>query len=482
MLNYFISEDELCFFERRAFFGGYYVSYCDSTDVYIHTSSNNSSGICVIGYCIDAKAEVSRKLIAKYLHDLLSRLNNNWLDFVKEISHLAGDFVIAVYCPNYFRVVNDATGRMGIYYSSKVRACSSSDTLLAKYVGAKLSTKAKKIRLKAASDGQPLPYNITDYEEVYISLPNYYLDLNELISVRFFPTENFRIDKGDLSIEDCLERSYNLVKNIADAYGKDRLLICPLTAGWDSRVNYSYFFEKESLQTFTLMLPDFNDRTPDVYVPKQFLFNLDNHKILKFVEANLSSINYVRENTTPNPGKGAISFALTILSQYKNLDYISGDIIDQIGGSLIGNKLPDFFATKSFFKCKIHNYSDETEVELKKWMRSANDSNISLYDLFAWESRLGRWAHEKNKIGLSCNVRSVNIYNCREVLELWLRIPRDKRSDMIIHKYYLGRNAPALLDSPFNPNDRLGWLKNTRITFLMATYIKYYIGLLRNKN
>lgn len=478
MSIYLISKNKDKHFKYNIPVGDFYLNYSDQLKFTHFNSMLSDASIYILGYCIDSRAEINRESIAEHLCSVLDKCSNNWSGFIKETARLAGDFVIVVHCSDYFRVINDATGRLGIYYSNKVMACSSSDALLAQHIGATLNPVAKKIREAATGDGQPLPNDITDFKDIYISLPNFYLDIGTGASKRYFPDENFNNHQSDLSVNECLERSYNLIKNIVRAYEEDCELICPVTAGWDSRVTYS-FLNKQNLKTFTLMLPNFTNDTPDIYTPKKYLESINRHNILYTSEPSLESHQKVKSITTPFPGRGALRFATSILNHYDKPVIVSGDIIDQIGSSLIGNDLPDFFARHSFLKCKIHNYSNESTVELKEWMRSASNSRVSLFDLFAWESRLGRWAHDKNRISSSLGVKSANIYNCREVLELWLKIPRKERASMAIHKYYFNRNNPSLLDIPFNPEDRLGNLKNTKFTFVLATYIKHIIDYIK---
>lgn len=478
MFTYLISKDKPSRLRNSFHFGGAYVSYSDNTSVSYYSSTFCSTKICIIGYCIDARGEIERKSLPAHLCSAITNSKHDWLAFLKETSRLAGNFVIAVYCSSYFRLVNDSTGCVGIYYNANETACSSSDALLAEHTGAKLSPTAKKIREKATGDGQPLPYDMTDYIGIHISLPNFYFDVLSRSSVRYFPDKSW---SHKLSVDECLSRSHNLIKNIVKAYENDYKLICPVTGGWDSRVNYSFLDKNRKLETFTFILPGFTDDTPDISIPKRYV-DQKKHKVIKRLEASCDVYHKIKTDTTPYPGNGAVSYAYTLLEKYSEPVFISGDIISHIGSSAIGLDLPNFFAKKSFFKLKLHNFSTEAEQEIDKWIDSIdkNISTVSLFDLFGWESRLGRWAHERNKIMSSMGVISLNIYNCREILELWLAISRKKRKKSNIQGYYLSINSPFLLRIPFNPEDRLGRVKNYKPTYLIASYAKYYFDYLKN--
>src|SRR5690554_4502365 len=221
MSIYLISKNKDKHFKYNIPVGDFYLNYSDQLKFTHFNSMLSDASIYILGYCIDSRAEINRESIAEHLCSVLDKCSNNWSRFIKETARLAGDFVIVVHCSDYFRVINDATGRLGIYYSNKVMACSSSDALLAQHIGATLNPVAKKIREAATGDGQPLPNDITDFKDIYISLPNFYLDIGTSASKRYFPDENFNNHQSDLSVNECLERSYNLIKNIVRAYEEE---------------------------------------------------------------------------------------------------------------------------------------------------------------------------------------------------------------------------------------------------------------------
>lgn len=459
--TYLISERRSLTLPNNIDFAGFTISYSTGTDILVYDSNECSEKICIIGYCIDARGLIEKQSLASYLASVLIESNCKWSSFLEETYRLAGNYIVVVSCSKYFRVINDTVGYVGIYYNVDGLSCSSSDALLAMEMNTNLNSYAKEIRNGSSSDSQPLPYDITDYEGISICLPNFYLDFLSGETKRYFPSVKKESVNNKISVEECLSKSYFLINNIVAAYAKDFNLLCPLTSGWDSRLNYSFLEKQPSFKsiTYTFLHPGFTDKTPDIYIPKMILKGQAQHKIIKDIEVPKSIYEKIKRNVTPNASFNSTSLAFTLLENFNNPAIINGDIVDQIGSSLIGQNLPNFFATKRFFKCKLHNYSSKVDFDLENWMSSIESKEISFFDLFSWESRLGRWAHESNKIYSAMGIVSLNIFNCREVINLWLQIPRSQRSNMIIHRYYFLNNNSSLIKIPFNPGSRYGALR-----------------------
>src|SRR5690606_12611648 len=122
----------------------------------------------------------------------------------------------------------------------------------------------------------------------------------------------------------------------------------------------------------------------------------------------------------------------------------------------------------------LHSFPTRRSSDLK-----AEELFPAIYDLFAIENRLGRWASQGNMIYSAAGIVNLNIFNCRAIIESWMQIPRRKRKKYFIHNYFFNAIAPDLLQFPFNPDDKTSWIKDYAPLFLIGTYAKYLAAKLR---
>ena len=149
-----------------------------------------------------------------------------------------------------------------------------------------------------------------------------------------------------------------------------------------------------------------------------------------------------------------------------------------MGKSLLGNAIPTYLASSSYFQCKIHNRAKESSNELKRYIRElrAAGEGENIFDLFAVENRCGRWCSQGGAIYSLMGVCSVNIFNCRELILDWIRVPRKLRVNKAIHRHIFLHNDANLLNFPFNPSEeRHKFLKENWVLFYIATYIKQFL-------
>jgi len=77
-------------------------------------------------------------------------------------------------------------------------------------------------------------------------------------------------------------------------------------------------------------------------------------------------------------------------------------------------------------------------------------------------------------------VDSICPFNCRELIELWVSVPRESRMKYSIHRKVIYHNWPELLDFPINPGRKYRLANKYSVLFYLATRTKYYLE--RNKH
>lgn len=472
--TYLITDHIVSAFTNHYNFSGLkiIINYTKETEVL--TAKTGNKELAIIGICIDSRAEIERKDIPQTLLSEKGTIDNIY----SFCNRFAGKYVILYYDGIDGYLWGDATATIQVNYSNSIDlplCVASTDKLAADTLHCQISERMKRIRL-GASFSQALPWNVTMYEEISVLLPNHYLCISNRNTVRVPLAVTYLQDKEELS--ELVVQSDFIIKNIVREYSKYYKLVCPLTSGYDSRVVFSYLKDSNpKVQCYTFMHEGFTDRTGDLSVPLQISnFYKQPYTVIKDLNAPESDENIVSVLAGDYQDKDFIDIAYTYNSVFKNFTMINGDIIDQIGKSLLGNSIPNRLAKPSYFQCKLHNCEKETReiirLQLDEMLNS--DDREHLFDLFAMENRCGRWAAQNSMIYSACGITSLNIFNCRELLMKWISIPRKIRRQKWLHKELLSINDKQLLSFPFNPTEKFGFMKNNWVLFFISTYMKQY--------
>ena len=410
------------------------------------------------------------------INDLLKSVDV--LDLIDKSKKLAGRFIIIFDYGEGLFIIPDATATIHASYTIKENELyiSSNPKIIANINNWEESLTSRKIK-SCAADIHPMPYDMTMYDEIKFVIPNHYLDCEKRNVKRYYPLEKVE----DISVEKAAEITNKLLENISKGYNKRYKLSLPLTSGMDSRLILAIFKQKaKDIPMYTILLDDFNDKTPDIYIPKKITenYNLD-YTILE----NLKIPNEINELYQKHLGssfnKGIARNAWTYhQSKLEGHIFMSGDVIP-LAKSNFGKNLPEFLATTSYLVAKTHNYSKENRREVKRWIKDireyTNYSGVSKYDMFFWEHRFGKWA-SNSSINYDLVVDSITPFNCRELVETWLRIPRKERMHCKLHKKVIEDNWPELLDFPINPGEKHQILSNISILYYIGSMIKYVKG------
>jgi hypothetical protein len=185
-----------------------------------------------------------------------------------------------------------------------------------------------------------------------------------------------------------------------------------------------------------------------------------------------------------NYSKRTLMLARTIKSHLCGNAVVNGDIIGQVGKCSLHRDIPQCFATPGYFRCKLHNYSKEAKDALRRWMKEIgeSDEHVNYFDLFSIENRMGVWAANENEIYNMVGQYYLNIFNSRSIIYEWTRVDRRERKVSAIHMAIIKSLHPELLEIPFEPDGTFEKMaKYNGMSYLIASYLKYYIGKIRNR-
>lgn len=468
-----VPEVDLRFQKSYVLGDGLIINHTASTDLLSHEQSERA--IAIIGLCVDSHGQLDRQDIPRFLlsssagaeelQDTLCRFAGKYVIFYRELADVF--------------VFGDATTSLPINYFTGESVCiSSSSRLVADYTKSGVSHRAKRIR--AGTDlSQGLPNTITMYDNVVCILPNCYLSLSERKSIRgSINPVNEHLSEA-LDLHSILLRSNFLIKNIVDGYSKEYDLICPLTSGWDSRVVFSFLHRKfGGVNCYTFKHSHLSDSSAEVVLPERICEAMrSEHRLIRPQRAPESYSTAVKEVVGEYFNPSAIDLAYTYKKNYGNAALINGEIIGQIGKSSIFNASPRYLAVSSYFFTKTHNYSYAAWKENLKHVNElkAHAPGPLIFDLFALENRCGRWAAQSSELYSACGVNMLNVFNCRELINLWLKVSSKERVKSRIHVGLLEINSPELLKYPCNPEAKKKWARKGPLTYFAASHVKYLI-------
>ncbi len=353
---------------------------------------------------------------------------------------------------------------------------SSIDNLIAKYHGLSISDYSMQIR-QGSSLTQAMPNDLTMFDEVKALLPDHYLDVSRKKAVRIHlgVTESKQAD-----LDAICDRSIALLSQIAAEYTKAYPFACPLSSGYDSRLVYAFLSAAvPDLQCYTFRHPNFTEKTGDLWVPVKICADQGTkHTLIPDIKAPPEYVQAVFDIVGDYHAVSTVDLVWTYKSVFSGYANSTGDIYGQIMQNALASTVPASLAGAAYLVCKTHNYAPGAKEEIASWVEDlrACGEGASITDLFALEYRCGRWASQGSAISSVCGLASLLTANCRELILLWMQVPRKLRSRQKIHRTILGKANPDLLKYPFNPGSYLDKTNRFWPAYYAATFIKYHLG------
>lgn len=456
---------------------------CNNSLVINHTAKTNvlvqcgnSREIVIIGYCVDAHGKIpQREVPAAFLTQNFA----DPLSAYRYFDRFAGAFVVLYRMDDQLFMWGDAMCSLPINYcmSDGKFYAALTDKLLADILSLQISDVSLRIRKGSSIYSQPLPNDLTMYDQIKALLPNHYLNCNTCEAIRV-PLNVSETAKQE-EIERIIEYTADLADNIAKIYGQDFELALPLTAGTDSRAILSFYKKVQpALPCFTFKHADFTDATADIAVPTKICQMLHlPYQAIPDEMAPHAWTNGIAAEMHPYLDESEVNNVYTYRVHMNGKANADGSIIDEVGKSTQENAVPAMLINVPYMMCKLHNYEKSAKTEVKKYIdeieRYGEREHIA--DLFAMEQKLGRRVSQASVMYSLCGIMYLNLFNCREIILQWARIPRKIRVKKYIPYEFLRRNDADLLKIPFNPGSKSVTLaKKFWPIFYIATFLKYY--------
>jgi len=409
--------------------------------------------------------------------DILNELleSSSLINLIDNSKKLAGRFVIVYYSNEGFFIIPDAASSIHIAYTTigYDLYVSSNPKIIADINNFEESILSKEIKSSGA-ETHPLPYDMSMYDQIKFVIPNHFLNIETRTMTRYYPLSKIK----KISNKNAAIISSELLGNIIKGYKNKFKLSIPLTSGMDSRTILSVCKNMiNEIPTYTFFHDSFTKNTADILIPQQISNQYGfNYFVLKDLELPKELIEFYEEEIGKcidrSEARNAWTYFNSELSEYKVL---FGDI-SPLGKSNFGKNLPEFLATPSYLATKTHNFSKQNLKEVMRWNNDVKQysklSTVSKYDLFFWEHRVGKWT-SNSYLNDDLLIEIFNPFNCRELIETWLGVPRKDRTRGEIHKAIIRLNWPELLDFPINPNDKYRLVYKNPILFYLASRVKF---------
>ena len=460
--------------QKDFYYIGCYTLYTDSRTP-LQYSERGGRELIILGYAVDVFSG-QRDNLAQAILDSTQNLS----EVIEYEKKLGGKYVIFYAENGKCYCIGDATCSVPVFYSVGLTdfVCCSNPKLIVDEFGLTADGYLQKIR-DSGPLNQAMPYDVTPYKEIKQLIPNHYLDIGGEKAVRFV---NSHQKQKKISPEKAAEITAPMIENITKMYLSDFDIYCPLTSGRDSRVVYAFLKKLGgSVNSYTIWKDSFRNDSQDWDVPVELAKLAGGkheqiHKETVTDEMRQSMDEILGKNGYP---QDAFTLSVTVNKHYPDFATLEGDIIGQVGKCSLHRDIPLFLASPSYFRCKLHNYSDGAKKLLKMWMKEIRKSGegVNVFDLFSVENRLGVWASHTHMIRNTMGQPYFNIFNSRSIIYVWTAVDRSERMKSAIHVELIKRTAPELLEVPFE-KDKSGlvnFAKSNALVFYFASFAKYFV-------
>lgn len=474
VFSYYVTEEKIAFprlpVEKE--FGKYTILMDENTP--FSMSSNGEIACAVFGLAVN--------VITGESSDIAHQIAENCKDIRDVVAYekqLGGKYVLFFKKGEQYYMQGDATCSIPVCYNTDNSfVCTSNCQYIVDAKGYRPDSAYLSIR-NSGDISQAMPYDITPYRQIKQLIPNHYLDINKQMPVRFI---NACEKQKTISAKEATDIALPMIENILSFYLRNFQIYCPITGGRDSRVVLSFLMKsKAEFSCYTIKHPEHNDNTQDIVIPVALCKKEGiEHSLVEDIILPDTLINEI-DNVLGqgNYSVRTLRIGQTIKEHLGGGAIINGDIIGQVGKCSLHRDIPAVFATPSYFRCKLHNFSKGAKKQLKYWLKEieASGEKVNTFDLFSIENRMGRWASQSAAVYDTIGQMSLNIFNSRSIIYTWTAVERKKRKKSQIHLDLIRNTVPSLLDIPFEADESAveKLSKLTGILYLLASYGKFYI-------
>jgi hypothetical protein len=426
----------------------------------VHQASSGPASVACLGIIVDVHYPlITDEDVVRRLAD---NLNRSETAFQEAVSWTNGRYVLLYRTDDrHVKVQTDATGmRPAFYFRGRPgSAVGSHAALLAANAG-------EACVVSTVTHKWGFPGRMTPYRDVLILTPNTRLILPNLRIERYFPISE--LPRQDVS--EIVEPCRDILLKSRDAFCSRYRLVMSLTAGLDSRTVLSILKDRCDEVLFVTYYRNERDSTDlvDLSVAASLAdtFGLE-HRVIHLTgepipcdfrtlcetNAHYSHIDELNEHWAKHyAGQGLVHLRSNIAEigrvfyaahcQGETLD--SSALVKCYGAAKLKRVIATNVDLRAFLVAAKQDYMEATGL--------AHAARFVDYrDLFYWEHRMGCW-HSQVVSGTDPTFETLSLFNCRQLLELFLRPSFESRRSGQVFSAIIARSWPELMDFPLNPH------------------------------
>lgn len=438
-------------------------------DLALTVVKNNKFKLILLGFILDPfSPEMSNRDI---LDDLVSRIDG-WDGLISNKEKYSGRWVMIYQDDTRINLLHDPCGQRQVYYHLRGEGIiCGSDTAIINYFFHLQPDPSPELKKFITSDSFRLNENKwigdgTVYLYTKHLMPNYYLNLLERKTTRYWPT----VPLKPIGLYEGVKAGSDILVGTLQAASKRQKLAVAVTAGWDSRILLaaSKSIRKEITYYVSVNGADY-ENDPDFYVP----YNLFRKLGLPF---NIQECNEVFPDELEKIYLKNIKAARLHLKKSK---FIYKHLLESQNKTIINGNACEIFRIIPYLR--PIRYRKHTAVHLAKeflaspdlpyveyhldsWLQNMSllctKNHLDLYGMINWEQRIGNWG-ALYPAEQDIAVDQLSPFNNRLLIRLMMSVDLKYR---IFPNYLLFKNMikslwPELLSEPINPKTFRGSLR-----------------------
>lgn len=392
-------------------------------------------------------------------------------DRVEKINKLTGQFIFIFLHENTPLIFNDAAGQLEIFiHHSEEKLLLSSQPQFILYYNKEESESVENIPAYIREKKINL-FGTTPIPGISKLVPNFYYDIGQRRSERFFP--NHPLTPAPL--DEIAHKTLRVMEKIFESLTNRKRVALAVTGGWDSRILFAASLKYRDRIDYFI----FNHKTKlcdiDIKIAK---------KIADTFSIQLDIIDYDLSAIVLNPEDKSIlwkndirrqKLAKLTRSHFPDHYNINGTV-SEIAKNFY-DPLPNLLSlTDISFIAGAKNGKYETAA-VSKWMETTND-HLHLLDYIQWENKMPNWS---GSIRSTTNLyfTAISPFNNRYLLSLLLSTKREAR-DKYFHTLYrqiLNSADPRLTKIPVNPIRKQNWIKTMKKAGIYPMYRKAFFKM-----
>jgi hypothetical protein len=430
----------------------------------VYQAQGPGRSVTLLGYVLDPYEPhaTDADIVHRLLHHL--ELDRTRETFTRQTFAFGGRWIFVVDDGSDVWLFNDPCGFRQVFYSIGIPGgtwCASQTGILAETLGLAWDPDAADF-IRAYRRREPeytWPGDSSPYKELRHLLPNHYLDLNEGIPRRFWPSDAIPSRQEE---EVATENAQLLVKIIESASTRAELALT-VTAGKDTRLLLAACRAiRDRVYFNTWMYWDMDRKHRDIQVPSRLLARLGlPHAVIPCPTRMGRKFREVYRRNVPSGHEAIGVIAQGLYARFPRQRWLMmGDGIpvadwglffrsklrlekpkagtDEIGPRTLGRltNREEAFAIRAF----------------DRWLSEARKTKADVLDLFGWEER------ESNFVGMTQAELDIAEdvlvpYDCRQFLVNMLSAPESSRRypEFPLHKTMVLHLWPEVLAEPINP-------------------------------